>query len=53
MREAGGYVTAPDGGDGYAQESLVAANPALHAKLRELVADSVEAVRQRGAAGAG
>jgi len=51
MKEAGGYVSAPDGGDGYEQESLVAANPTLHPRLRELVAESIAAVAQKAAKG--
>jgi len=43
VREAGGYVTAPDGGDAYAEGHVVAGNPHLHGKLREIVADSIAA----------
>jgi myo-inositol-1(or 4)-monophosphatase len=44
LREAGGYVSAPDGGDAYAQGMIVAANTALHPKLREVVAEGIAAV---------
>ncbi|HEV7456094.1 MAG TPA: inositol monophosphatase family protein [Roseococcus sp.] len=43
VREAGGYVTAPDGGDPYAEGHVVAGNPNLQGKLREIVADSIAA----------
>lgn len=43
VREAGGYVTAPDGGDAYAEGHVVAGNPHLQGKLREMVADSIAA----------
>ncbi|MBY0339418.1 MAG: inositol monophosphatase [Acetobacteraceae bacterium] len=43
VKEAGGYVTAPDGGDAYEQASLVAANPFLHPRLRETVAEGIAA----------
>ena len=42
VREAGGYVTTPSGSDQIVDE-LVAANPALHPKLLEAVADGVSA----------
>ena len=42
VREAGGYVTTPSGGDQIADD-LVAANPQLHPKLLEAVADGVAA----------
>jgi myo-inositol-1(or 4)-monophosphatase len=45
VREAGGFVTAPDGGDPLASGDVVAANPALHPKLREVVASGIAAVR--------
>ncbi|MCC7283108.1 MAG: inositol monophosphatase [Acetobacteraceae bacterium] len=38
VREAGGFVTAPDEQDPYATGAVVAANPQLHAKLRSIVA---------------
>jgi myo-inositol-1(or 4)-monophosphatase len=38
VREAGGFVTAPDGADAYASGDVVAGNPGLHAKLRDTVA---------------
>jgi myo-inositol-1(or 4)-monophosphatase len=47
VREAGGYVAAPDGGDPYEQGSLVAANPHIHAKLRETVMEGIAAVANR------
>lgn len=49
VREAGGYVTAPDGGDAYAEGHVVAGNPHLHGRLREAVQESIAAA-QRGAA---
>ncbi|GAB0117365.1 inositol monophosphatase family protein [Acidisoma sp. 7E03] len=42
VREAGGYVTTPAGEETVADE-LVAANPQLHPKLLEVVADGVAA----------
>lgn len=38
VREAGGFVTAPDGSDPYATGWVVAGNPHLQSKLREIVA---------------
>jgi myo-inositol-1(or 4)-monophosphatase len=43
VREAGGYVTSPDGGDAYAEGHVVAANTQLHARLRATVAESIAA----------
>ncbi|WP_043363776.1 inositol monophosphatase family protein [Belnapia sp. F-4-1] len=53
VREAGGFVTDPQGGDAYyAEGNVVAGNQALQGKLREVVAEGVaaaEASRQRQA----
>jgi myo-inositol-1(or 4)-monophosphatase len=43
IREAGGYVTDPDGGDPYAEGNVVAGNTSLQPKLREWVADGIAA----------
>jgi len=43
VREAGGTVTSPDGGDPYPEGHVVAGNPHLHGKLREAVAESIAA----------
>jgi myo-inositol-1(or 4)-monophosphatase len=45
VREAGGFVTDPAGGDAYASGDVVAGNPALHPRLREAVAAGIAAVR--------
>jgi myo-inositol-1(or 4)-monophosphatase len=49
VREAGGLVTDPQGGDGFYDSGLVVCgNPALQPKLREVVAEGIaatEAVR--------
>ena len=45
VREAGGYATDPAGGDPRATGDAVAANPHLHARLREVVADGQHAAR--------
>jgi myo-inositol-1(or 4)-monophosphatase len=44
VREAGGFVTDPDGGDPYAEGNVVAGNQALHGKLREVVAEGIATV---------
>jgi len=49
VKEAGGFVTDPDGGDAYAQGNVVAGNPHLQPKLREVVAEGVAAVQARQA----
>ena len=53
VRESGGYVTDPHGGEVHpriaAGNDVVAANPHLHARLRELVADGVAAAEGRAA----
>ena len=53
VREAGGYVTDSTGAAAVVQEGpandVVAANPILHAKLREVVADGVAAAAGRAA----
>jgi myo-inositol-1(or 4)-monophosphatase len=41
VREAGGFVTDPLGGDPRDNGDVVAANPHLHARLREIVAESL------------
>jgi myo-inositol-1(or 4)-monophosphatase len=43
LREAGGFVTDPDGGDPYAEGMVVAGNPALQPKLREVVQEGIAA----------
>ncbi len=43
VREAGGYVTDPAGGDPLASGDVVAANPHLHPRLVEAVADGLAA----------
>ena len=46
VREAGGYATEPDGaGDPRGTGDVVAANPHLHARLCEAVADGQNAAR--------
>jgi len=50
VREAGGTVTDPSGGDPYAEGNVVAGNAALHGKLREVVADGVAAAETARAA---
>jgi len=45
VREAGGFVTDPGGGDPLLSGDVVAANPGLHPKLREVVAGGIAAVR--------
>ena len=53
VREAGGFITDPQGGDAfYAEGNVVAGNQALQGKLREVVAEGIaaaEAGRQRQA----
>jgi myo-inositol-1(or 4)-monophosphatase len=49
VREAGGYVTDPTGGDPY-EGNVVAGNPVLHGKLREIVAEGIAAVESARAA---
>jgi myo-inositol-1(or 4)-monophosphatase len=54
VREAGGIVTDPAGGDGfYETGNLVCGNPALQPKLREVVAEGIAAVGSARAAAAG
>ncbi len=50
VREAGGYVTDPHGGDPRENGDVVAANAHLHAFLREAVADGMAAADARAAA---
>nr|WP_244458728.1 inositol monophosphatase family protein [Roseomonas fluvialis] len=45
VREAGGFVTCPDGGDAYETGLVVAGNQALQPKLREVVAEGIAAVK--------
>ena len=45
LREAGGFATDPEGGDPYAEGNVVAGNPVLQPKLRELVAEGIAAAR--------
>jgi myo-inositol-1(or 4)-monophosphatase len=46
LREAGGFVTDPEGGDPYAEGNVVAGNPALQGRLRELVVEGIAAARR-------
>jgi myo-inositol-1(or 4)-monophosphatase len=50
VREAGGYVTDPAGHDAYAQGMVVAGNPHLHGKLREVVQAGIAAAEAGRAA---
>jgi myo-inositol-1(or 4)-monophosphatase len=47
VREAGGYATAPDGGDPRVVGDVVAANPHLHKMLCEAAQDGLEAGRRQ------
>ena len=53
VREAGGFVTDPEGGDPYAEGNVVAGNQALHGKLREVVAEGIAAAAGRNRPPAG
>jgi myo-inositol-1(or 4)-monophosphatase len=57
VREAGGFATDPDGGDPYAAGHVVAGNPALQPRLREVVQEGIAAApgpaAARAAAAAG
>jgi myo-inositol-1(or 4)-monophosphatase len=43
VREAGGFATDPEGGDPYAEGNVVAGNPNLQQKLREVVQEGIAA----------
>jgi len=45
LREAGGFATDPEGGDPYAEGNVVAGNPGLQPRLREIVAEGIAAAR--------
>jgi myo-inositol-1(or 4)-monophosphatase len=45
VREAGGFSTDPDGGDPYEAGNVVAGNPYLQPKLREVVSEGIAAVK--------
>ncbi|MGI4955194.1 MAG: inositol monophosphatase family protein [Janthinobacterium lividum] len=53
VREAGGFVTDPSGAESILHEAtgndIVAANPHMHARLREVVAEGVSAAEGRAA----
>lgn len=53
VREAGGFVTDPAGAESVLHEAagndIVAANPHMHARLREVVAEGVQAAEGRAA----
>ena len=51
VKEAGGYVTAPDGTDSYLEGHVVAANTQLHGKLKEAVQAGIAATAARAARG--
>ena len=51
LKEAGGYVTDPDGGDAYASGNVVAGNPLLQPKLREVVTEGIALVGRARAEG--
>ena len=44
MKEAGGYVTDVDGGDSFATGNVIAGNPFLQPKLREVVNEGISLV---------
>jgi myo-inositol-1(or 4)-monophosphatase len=49
LREAGGAVTDPDGGDPFETGNVIAGNQALQPKLRDLVIEGIAAVKARPA----
>lgn len=49
VKEAGGFWTDPEGGDAYETGNVVAGNPTLQPKLREVVAEGMAAVKARPA----
>jgi myo-inositol-1(or 4)-monophosphatase len=51
VREAGGFVSDPDGNDPYPSGMVVCGNPTLQPKLREVVAEGIAAVKAHQAAG--
>ena len=53
VREAGGFVSDPAGGDPLLSGDVVAANPPLHPRLGEAVAEGVAAAERRTGTGAG
>jgi len=44
LKEAGGYVTDPEGGDSFASGNVIAGNPFLQPKLREAVNEGIALV---------
>ncbi|HWX47401.1 MAG TPA: inositol monophosphatase family protein [Roseomonas sp.] len=51
LKEAGGYVTDPEGGDSFASGNVIAGNPFLQPKLRDVVNEGISLVgRARGEA---
>ena len=51
VREAGGFVSDPEGNDPYPSGMVVCGNPTLQPKLREVVADGIATVKAHQAAG--
>jgi myo-inositol-1(or 4)-monophosphatase len=51
VREAGGFVSDPDGNDPYPSGMVVCGNPTLQPKLREVVVEGIAAVKAHQAAG--
>ena len=51
VKEAGGYVTAPDGGDAYPGGDVVCGNPHLQGKLRDAVNEGVAMIARARAEG--
>ena len=49
VREAGGFLTDPEGGDPYVSGNVVVGNPTLHPRLREVVVEGIAAVTTRQA----
>ncbi|MDB5369993.1 MAG: inositol monophosphatase [Roseomonas sp.] len=53
VKEAGGYVSDPEGGDAYPGGNVVAGNPILQPKLREAVVEGIAAISRARAEGRG
>ncbi len=51
VREAGGFVTDPDGGDAYTHGNVIAGNQALHERLRAVVAEGIAGAARARAKG--